>query len=151
MNLSVENHSQCRQIISNTFVPFFNICRLVTFKRLLFFYLGFVLRTFTNHWTAGEGGGHFFNSSLPPPPASQTLRHQPGDYCRELISAHSQQSDSNREPLVSKRKSLTTMLRALIYSKKFKKYKLNALKYSIKFKKQYSTIKVHVIIVHVIM
>ena len=27
-----------------------------------------------NHRTAGEGGGHFFNSSLPPP--SQTLRHQ---------------------------------------------------------------------------
>ena len=27
------------------------------------------------HRTAGEGGGHFFNSSLPLPPASQTLRH----------------------------------------------------------------------------
>ena len=40
-----------------------------------FFYLGFLLRTFTNHWTAGKGGGHFFNPSLPLPPASQTLRH----------------------------------------------------------------------------
>ena len=64
-------------------------------------------------FNSGEGGGHFFNSSLPLPPASQTLRHQPGDYCRELTSAHSQQPDSNREPLVSERKSLTTKLRAL--------------------------------------
>ena len=40
-----------------------------------FFYLGFLSRTFTNHWTAGEGRGHFFNSSLPLPPASQTLRN----------------------------------------------------------------------------
>ena len=38
---------------------------------------------------------------------------KPGDYCRELTSAHSQQPDSNQEPLVSKRKSLTTKLRAL--------------------------------------
>ena len=40
-----------------------------------FFLSGFSLRTLTNHWTAGEGGWHFFNSSLPLPPASQTLRH----------------------------------------------------------------------------
>ena len=50
-----------------------------------FFYLGFLSWTFTNHRTAGEGGGHFFNSSLPLPPASQTLRH-PGDFCREQDS-----------------------------------------------------------------
>ena len=41
---------------------------------VFFFYLGFLSRPFTNHRTAGEGGGHFFNSSLPLPPASQTLR-----------------------------------------------------------------------------
>ena len=81
--------------------------RMISF----FFYLGFLSRRFTNHRTAGEGGGHFFNSSLPLPPASQTLRHQPGDYCRELTSTHSQQSGSSREPLVSERKSLTTKLR----------------------------------------
>ena len=40
-----------------------------------FFYGGFLSRTFTNHRTSGEGGGHFINSSLPLPPASQTLRH----------------------------------------------------------------------------
>ena len=52
-----------------------------------FFYLGFLSRIFTNHRTAGEGEEHFFNSSLPLlPPASQTLRHQSGEYCRELTS-----------------------------------------------------------------
>ena len=80
---------------------------------IYFFYLGFVSRTFTNYRTAREGGGHSISSSLPLPPASQTLRHQPGDYCRELTSAHSQQPDLNREPLVSERKSLTTKLSAL--------------------------------------
>ena len=44
-------------------------------KLIFFFYLGFFSQPFTNHGTAGEGGGHFFNSSLPLPPASQTLRH----------------------------------------------------------------------------
>ena len=41
----------------------------------LFFYVGFLLRTFTNHRTAREGGRHLINSSLPFPPASRTLRH----------------------------------------------------------------------------
>ena len=44
-------------------------------KEAFFFYLCFLLRTFTNHRIAEEDGGHFFNSSLPLPPASQTLRH----------------------------------------------------------------------------
>ena len=30
-----------------------------------FFYLGFLSQPFMDHRTAGEGGGHFFNSSLP--------------------------------------------------------------------------------------
>ena len=76
-----------------------------------FFYLGFLSQTFTNHRTAREGGVYFFNSSLKLPPASQTLRHWLSDYCREPTSPHSQQPDSNREPLVSERKSLTTKLR----------------------------------------
>ena len=41
----------------------------------IYLYLGFLLRIFTNHRTAGEERGHFFNSSLPLLPASQTLRH----------------------------------------------------------------------------
>ena len=57
--------------------------------------------------------GYLFNSSLPLPPASRTLRHWPGDCYRGHTTAHSYQPDSNREPLVSKRKSLTTKLRAL--------------------------------------
>ena len=54
---------------------------LITFTTF-FFYLGFLTRTFTNHRTAGEEGGHFFNSSLPLPPASQTLAE------RLLLRAH---------------------------------------------------------------
>ena len=34
---------------------------------LFFFYLHFLSRLFTNHRTAGEGGGHLFKSSLPLP------------------------------------------------------------------------------------
>ena len=78
-----------------------------------FFYLDFISRTRTIHRTAGEGGGYFFNSSVPLPPASQTLRHWPGNYCRQLISAHSKLPDSNRERLISKDKSLTTKRRTL--------------------------------------
>ena len=40
------------------------------YVNVFFFYLGFLSRTFSNHRTAGEGGGHFFNSSLPLSPAS---------------------------------------------------------------------------------
>ena len=77
---------------------------------LFFFYLGFFSQTFTNHRTAGEGGGHFFNFPVPLPPASWTLRHWVGYYCRKIISGRSQRSDSNREPLVSELKWLTTKL-----------------------------------------
>ena len=97
-----------------------DFCRMTaqeTVHSFPFFYLGFLLRTFTNDRTAGQGEGHFFNSSLPLPPASQARRHWPGDCCGELTSAHSQQPDSSREPLVSERKSLTTKLRALGYLK----------------------------------
>ena len=50
----------------------------------------------------GGGRGYFFTFSLQVPPASQTLIHQPGDYCREFISPHSLQLGSKREPLISK-------------------------------------------------
>ena len=77
-----------------------------------FLYLGFYSRTFTE-FTGQQRKEEAisFMSSLPLPPASQALRHQPGDYCRELTSAHSQQPDSNRKPLVFEHKSLTTKLR----------------------------------------
>ena len=83
-------------------------CKRREFHVNFFFYLDFLSRIFTNHRSAGEGGRHFFNYSLPLPPASQTLRHKPGDYCRELTSSHSQQPDSNREPLIFERKPLIT-------------------------------------------
>ena len=38
-------------------------------RRFFFFYLGFLSWLFTNDRTAGEGRGHFFNSSLPLSPA----------------------------------------------------------------------------------
>ena len=78
-----------------------------------FFCLGFLSRTFMIHSTAGERGVYLFHSSVPLPPASQTLRQQPGDYCKELTSSLSQQLDLNPEPLVSELKLLTTKLRAL--------------------------------------
>ena len=55
-NLKKEMHS------NNQILSFFN-------------YLVFLPRPLTIHRTAGEVGGHFFNSSLPLPSASQTLRH----------------------------------------------------------------------------
>ena len=94
----------------------------IRLKKLLlsnvFFLSGFSFTNIHYHRTAGERGGYLFNSSLPLPLASQALRHQPGDYCRQRTSAHSQQPDSNREPLFSDCKSLTTKLRALETAKK---------------------------------
>ena len=77
-------------------------------RHYYFFLSGFFLsQTFMIHRTAGEGGGYSFKSSLPFLPASQTLRHLLGDYCRELTSSHSLQPDSNWKPLVCKCKLLT--------------------------------------------
>ena len=75
---------------------------------LLFFLSGFFFTNTHDSQDSRGRGGFLFNSSLPLSPASKTLRYQLGDYCRELTSAQSQQPDSNREPLVSERKSLTT-------------------------------------------
>ena len=95
-------------------IPFYLMYFCISVRNgFFFFYLSFLSRPFTNHRTAREGGGHFLNCSLPLPPALQTLTNQPGDYCRQLTSAHREQPDSDREPLVSERQSLTTKLRAL--------------------------------------
>ena len=64
------------------------------------FYLGFLSHIFTIHRTAGAGGGSLLTSSLP-----HHLLHRHSDM-NQAITAES--SHSNREPLVSKRKSLTT-------------------------------------------
>ena len=60
-----------------------------------FFTFGFLLRRFTFHRTAREVENYVFNFSLLFSSASQTLRHKPGDYSRELTSAHSTQPESN--------------------------------------------------------
>ena len=49
---------------------FFKVFKSMFDHFKFFFYLGFLSQPFTNHWTAGERGGHSFNSSLPLPPAS---------------------------------------------------------------------------------
>ena len=86
-----------------------NACKLYTMQNYIIyphleqqivFSMGFLSPAFTIHRTVGQGGGYFFNSSLPLPPASQTLRHQPSNYCRELTSTHSLQADLNQDPLV---------------------------------------------------
>ena len=49
-------------------------------------------------------------------PIHQTLRHQPDNYCKELTSAYTLHPNSNREPLVSERKLLTTKLLICVFS-----------------------------------
>ena len=78
--------------------------------RISFFCLGFPSQTtFTNHWSAGEGGGYFFNLLLQLPSASQTLRHE------RVITAESSplHIEVNRETSVSQRISVTTKLSAV--------------------------------------
>ena len=43
-----------------------------TFNHLFFSIWIFLSQKLTNHRTAEEGGGYFFNSSIPLPPGSQT-------------------------------------------------------------------------------
>ena len=83
------------------------------FLQATFFVSGSFFTNIPDSWALGEGRGYFFNSSLPPPSASQTVRHQLGDYDRELTSAYSQESGSDRKPLTFRNKSLTTKLRVL--------------------------------------
>ena len=96
--------------------PFFYV------KLLHFFFLflsGFSFTTIHESRDCRGRGRAFLNSSLPHSPASQTVRNQAGDYCRELTCAYRLQPDSNRKPLVTKHQSLTTKLRENIVSRKF--------------------------------
>ena len=97
-------HSQCGKFVQ---------------RLQLFFSLWVFFREHLRFTGQQEKGVFLFNSSPPLPPASQTLRHQPGDYCREITSAHSQQPNSKWEPLVSTRKLLTTKLRAKGYDNEY--------------------------------
>ena len=60
---------------------------------IFFFHLGFLSQPFTNHRTARERGGHFFNSSLPLPTAStSTTTTSAPHYLFHLITFHRNQS-----------------------------------------------------------
>ena len=65
------------QLISGHIDKSFNCLRGYKLNILNYFcfYLGFLSQPFTNHRTAWEAGGHFFNSSLPLPTSSQSLRY----------------------------------------------------------------------------
>ena len=87
----------------------FKICLNTSWICLIMF--GYVHSRITGLHKKGEGISltpHYHFHPL------QTLRHYPGDYCRELTSAHRQQLDSNGEPFASEDKSLTTKLHAII-------------------------------------
>ena len=85
----------------------------IVYNIIFFFYLAFLSRTFIHESQGCRGRGRAFFKLLTT--TSLALGHYPGNYCRELTSAHSLQPDSNWESLVSERKSLTTKLRALKY------------------------------------
>ena len=80
-------------------------------KCSFFFYRGFLSRPFTNHRNARERGGHFLTLRYNFDPLHRHL------YISWAITAEGSplHIDSNRESLVSKRKSLTAKLRALFF------------------------------------
>ena len=93
-------------LINNFGISIILFCFVLFF--VVFFLSGLYFTNIHDSQDSRGRGGHLFTSFLPLPPASQTLRHQPGDYCRELTSAHS----CKLERLVSECKLLTTKLRA---------------------------------------
>ena len=89
---------------------------LLYFRRTARFFFIWVFFHEHSQYTEQQGKGEAVsNFSLPPLPASQTLRHQMGDYGRELTSAHSQDSELNREPVASDRELLTTKVNAYMF------------------------------------
>ena len=80
--------------------------------RYIFFRVFFFPNIHDSQDSSGREG-YLFNCCPPLPPASRALGHKLGNYCSGFTSTHSWQADSNREPLVSERKSLTTKLCAL--------------------------------------
>ena len=77
-----ENTSSVR-VISPSVTTVYLFLRTELSIDAIFFSLGFLSRTLTNH---GQQGKREVNSksSLPLPYSSQIVRHQPEDYCREL-------------------------------------------------------------------
>ena len=71
--VSSRNTRKCVKCIKSQASFWCLYCQLWTYFATFFFLPRFFSQTFTNHRTAGEGERHFFNSSLPLPPSSQTL------------------------------------------------------------------------------
>ena len=92
MRLHVYNASNDLNVVSKLRLT---LCFFLFF--VLSFLSSFSFTRFKIHRTAGERRDYLFDSSLLLPPVSQTLRHYPGNYCKELPSAHSKQGDSSRE------------------------------------------------------
>ena len=61
----------------------------LNFFSKFFFLSGFFFTNIHYSQDSRGRGDYFLKSSLPLSPASQTPRHHPGNYWRELISAHS--------------------------------------------------------------
>ena len=79
MYFGFSNPNRIQTIVSSFFFfancVYCYICYVFKILVPLFGHCFFFSETFTNHRTVGEGGVHFFNSSLPRSPTSQTLRH----------------------------------------------------------------------------
>ena len=86
--------------------------KIISLGTIEFFFLSGFCFTNIHEPQNCKGRGRAFHQLLTTTSTcfTYTLRHQPGNYCRELTSGHSQQPDSKREPLVSECKSLTTKL-----------------------------------------
>ena len=115
LEVDVQIEMEDKNAYLKTSVNIFVLVVNIPYFRGLFFLSGISFMTIYESQDYGGRGRefHFSNSSLPLPPASQTLRHQSSNCCREPTSAHRQQLDAIWEPFVSKRKSLTTKLRTL--------------------------------------
>ena len=74
-SISADEVTTCNDEILSICLRYVNSDNKIYIGFFFFYFLGFLSRTFMNHRTAEEGGGHYFNSSRPLPPASQTFRH----------------------------------------------------------------------------
>ena len=78
MSLPCKQKRPTKILSGNEISAYEDVCDVKTFYKctyfnVIFFYLGFLSRTFMIHRTTGEGGGYLFNSSLPLPPLHRIL------------------------------------------------------------------------------
>ena len=90
-------------LFGELFALFFSACFFTFFSIWVFFHNDSRITGLQGNAEGISLTPHYHVHSL-----HRHLDIKPGDYCRELTSAHRKLPDSNREPLVSKRKSLAT-------------------------------------------